>query len=86
MGCRANQPGTQVLDRVLEFLCGPESDFPAGFDLDGFPCGWIATHSRHTVIDFDDPETSDPYTVTGFKVIDNTAEEVDQDRLGILLW
>src|SRR6202521_2357849 len=90
MGCLNRCPGSPCppektgLDRFLEFLGGAEGDLLARLDLDRLAGGRIAPHASGALADLKDAETADAEAVAFLQVLRHQADEVAENRFGLL--
>src|SRR5258708_28045503 len=73
------------LDRFLQFLGGAEGDLLARLDLDRLAGGRVAAHAGGALPHDENAESADPDAVTLLEVLDDHADEIAEDRLGLLL-
>src|SRR3954470_2884684 len=71
-------------DRLFEFLGGAERDLLAGLDLDRFAGRRIAPHAGCTLAYHQDAEAANADAVALLEVLGHQADQVAEDRLGLL--
>src|SRR6202521_2907160 len=83
-GIQAAHADKKGLDRFLEFLGGAEGDLLARLDLDRLAGGRIAPHASGALADLKDAETADAEAVAFLQVLRHQADEVAENRFGLL--
>jgi hypothetical protein len=68
-----------ALNRHLQFLCSPECDFLAGFDLDCFSGGWIAAHASGAFSHLQNAETRDTDPLALLEMLRDQADEIAEE-------
>src|SRR5688572_3047004 len=80
-GVRPNLPS----DRLFEFFRRAEGDFLARLDLDRFASRRVAAHARSAFAHLQNAEAADADALALLQVLDDIANEITQNCLGLLL-
>ncbi len=73
----------QRLNRHLQVLGWPESDFLARFDLDGFSGRRVSPHAGGALPDLQDAKSRNPDPLAFLEMLGDQAYEIAEDRLAL---